>query len=119
MHASVIYNAGPPKPYNVTITANLESDTLSQTLEAYLQWNVTAYNNFTGNFEYFITVWPPVKDGSSFTTANKSLLLSHLLYDKKYSIGVITSNCIGNSTPANISIGEYNITLMYTITLNL
>ena len=84
-----------------------QSDTL--TIEAYLQWNVTAYNNATGNFKYFINVWPPVNlgDGSSFSTTNKSLLLP-LLYDQEYSIGVITSNCVGNSTPVNISIGEYN-----------
>ena len=99
------YYIGPSRPYDVTISADLDLDTFNLTLEAYLQWNVTAYNNATGNFKYFITVWPPIKNVSSFTTTNQSLLLP-LLYDQEYGIGVITGNCVGNSTPANISIGE-------------
>ena len=100
-----MYYTGPPIPYDVTISADLDLGTLPQTLEAHLKWNVTAYNNATGNFKYFITVWPPIKNISLFTTTNQSLLLP-LLYDQNYSIGVITGNCVGNSTPANISIGE-------------
>ena len=51
-----MYYTGPPISYDVTISADLDLDTLPQTLEAYLQWNITAYNNATGNFKYFITV---------------------------------------------------------------
>ena len=106
--------AGPPKPHNVTFTADLKSEITSESVvEAFLQWNVSAYdcNRYyvIGNLEYFVTIWPPLLDGSTLysdSTSNKSLALS-LTYDQEYSIAVITANCVGNSTPANISIGEY------------
>ena len=116
----IIYYTGPPKPHNVR--ANLQLEPKTSTVHAALQWNVTAYNNVTGNFKYFVTILSPKLESSSFTTANKYLLLSlRLLYGQEYNVSITSSNCVGNSTPTNISIiGEYNnFDVHYTLTSNL
>ena len=77
---------------------------------ASLEWkDRDGYTNTTGNLKYFITIWPSLVDQgvSSFNTTNTSLLLN-LSYDQEYHMRMIASNCIGNSTPINISIGEYH-----------
>ena len=104
----LLYTIGPQKPYNVSIIANVEPEI--STSSASLEWKVRdGYSNTTGNMEYFITIWPSlVHQGvSSFNTTDTSLLLN-LSYDQEYHMRMIASNCIGNSTPINISIGEYH-----------
>jgi hypothetical protein len=53
---------------------------------------------------YTITVYPDTANsGSIFHTANTSIPLA-LNYDQDYNISVVASNCVGNSTPAEIHI---------------
>jgi hypothetical protein len=109
---------GPQKPYNVTITANLEPDS---TISACLEWNVPEYSDTTGTLEYFITISPPdpVLIISSFKNTIDTSLLLNLRYDQEYHVRIVVSNCIGNSIPIIISIGELVSYLSSTLTLNL
>ena len=105
---------GPQKPYNVTIMANVEPET--STLSVSLEWKIRETDGYSNTIEYFVTIWPQLLGISSFNTTATSLLLN-LSYDQEYHIRMIASNCIGNSTPINISIGEYHNLICAALTL--
>ena len=74
---------------------------LKQNLITLLQWNASEAANF-----YIITVSPSVVGpaaGSSIITSNTTVEFS-VLYSQEYNISVVASNCVGNSTPAEIMI---------------
>ena len=68
-----------------------------------VQWDAQRLNTALNlDQTYTITVSTPTV-GTIFHTPNVSIQLV-LFYDQDYNISVVTSNCIGNSTPAEIHI---------------
>ena len=75
-----------------------------------VQWDGQQFNTAAPNLDqnYTITISPPTADSETiFHTMNTSIQLA-LLYDQDYNISVVASNCIGNSTPAEIHIRIIN-----------
>jgi hypothetical protein len=91
---------------NITLEWIIESDTMH-----------LGHNNQISN--YTVTVYPgAANSGSIFHTANTSIPLS-LNYDRDYNISVVASNCVGNSTPAEIHIrlGKLRTTRMHAVSI--
>ena len=99
-------HTGPISPCNLTIVTSTETrDPSDPYVNVVLQWDdrqpEVALN-------YTITISPPITDsGTTFYTSNTSIQPA-LLYDQDYNISVVASNCIGNSTPAEIHIRIIN-----------
>ena len=84
------------------------NDNTIGSLNITLEWDVESdpihlgHNNQISN--YTVTVYPDTANsGSIFHTADTSIPLA-LNYDQDYNISVVASNCVGNSTPAEIYI---------------
>ena len=66
-----------------------------------VQWNAAALAD-----HYIVSLSPLINDNdseSTFITTNTTIHLP-LQYNKDYNISVMASNCVGNSTPAEISV---------------
>ena len=85
-------------------TAQLEAPN-NTFMDAYLHWNIVEYADYEDMFQYIVTIIPEsIKSNiTSFVTSNTSMRLV-LLYGQEYNISVATSNCAGNSTPADSEI---------------
>ena len=97
-------------PSNVTAVMPLihPNNNTTGSLNITLEWDVESdpihlgRNNQISN--YTVAVYPDTTDSESiFYTANTSIPLA-LNYDQDYNISVVASNCVGNSTPAEIHI---------------
>ena len=90
---------------NIPIRYSAAADIINVTLE----WDDESYptNLERTNLHissYTITVYPDTANpGSIFHTADTSIPLA-LNYDQDYNISVVASNCVGNSTPAEMRI---------------
>ena len=94
----------PQKPSIVTILMPLihPGYNAAGSLNVTLQWDDEFVPMYLGN--YTIIVYPEaVNSQSIFYTSNTSIPLA-LHYDRDYNISVVASNCVGNSTPAEIHI---------------
>ena len=90
----------PSSPYNFTVIATVQLDAPDSTfMDAYLHWNMV---NDYEDMSYIVTVILE-SNLTSYVTSNTSMRLV-LLYGQQYNISVATSNCAGNSTPAEIFI---------------
>ena len=93
----------PQKPRNVTAVMPLIHPGYNAAgfLNVTLQWDDESRDPmYLGN--YTITVYPEAANsGSIFYTTDTSMPLA-LHYDQDYNVSVVASNCVGNSTPAEI-----------------
>jgi hypothetical protein len=127
LHVNKIsYNSTEPQvPSNVTALMPLihPNDYITGSLNITLEWNIESdlmhlgHNDQISN--YTVTVYPgTANSGSIFHTANTSIPLA-LNYDRDYNISVVASNCVGNSTPAEIHIrlGKLRTTRMHAVSI--
>ena len=90
---------------NIPIGYSAAADIVNVTLE----WDNESYptNLECTNLQissYTVIIYPDtLNSGSIFHTADTSIPLP-LNYDQDYNISVVASNCVGNSTPAEIHI---------------
>ena len=102
----ICLHAGPSHPCNLTIvTSTQTTDPTDPYVNVMLQWDDEQHDAALNNYAYIITISPLTADsaGAIFHTLNTSIQLT-LLYDQDYNISVVASNCIGNSTPAEICV---------------
>lgn len=79
------------------------SDNTPGSLNITLEWDVESDPIHLGQ-NYTVAVYPDTANSESiFHTADTSIPLA-LNYDQDYNISVVASNCVGNSTPAEIHI---------------
>ena len=91
----------PNSPIDYGVAAGVVNVTLEWDNESY-PTNLERTNLQISS--YAITVYPDTANsGSIFHTADTSIPLA-LNYDQDYNISVVASNCVGNSTPAEIYI---------------
>ena len=102
----------PQTPSNVTAVMPLNdiypSYNTAGSLNITLEWDVELDTMHLGHdnqiSNYTVTVFPEAANVESiYHTANTSIPLA-LHYDQDYNISVVASNCVGNSTPAQIHI---------------
>ena len=102
----------PQKVSNVTVVMPnipIGYSTAADIVNVTLEWDNKSYptnleRTNLQNLSYTITVYPDTANsGSIFHTADTSILLP-LKYDQDYNISMVASNCVGNSTPAEIRI---------------
>jgi hypothetical protein len=101
-----IYSIEPQVPSNVTAVMPLihPNNNTTGSLNITLEWNIESDPMHLGHNNHTVNVYPgTANSGSIFHTANTSIPLS-LNYDQDYNISVVASNCVGNSTPADIHI---------------
>ena len=105
-----MHSTEPQKPNNVTVVMPLihPSYDAAGVLNVTLKWDDELDSMHLGRSNqisnYTITVFSQATNsGSIVYTANTSIPLA-LHYDQDYNISVVASNCVGNSTPAEIHI---------------
>ena len=102
----------PQKVSNVTVVMPnipIRYSTAADIVNVTLEWDDESYptNLERTNLQtlsYTITIYPgTANSGSIFHTGDTSILLP-LNYDQDYNISVVATNCVGNSTPAEMRI---------------
>ena len=101
-------HAAPSHPRNLTIVTSIQTtDPGDPYLNVMLQWidqqlEAESESEMYLDQNYTVTISPPTANfETTFHTTNMSIELA-LLYDQDYNISVVASNCVGNSTPAEI-----------------